>query len=216
MKGFLYTLVTVVFLAVITVLVYNHAEAPIETHPSDAVSTSTQLTTIPVSSDRHFNMELYQTARVEGVTINVSAVTEDSRCPANANCFWAGRVKIAVSVSGGTSTSTREIEIGESVTIENKKITLKEVLPQKILDHKIADDEYVFNFMIEDYKAVIAPTPKPIVMPQPQPSTPGMASTCEYTERYACYKTAKCEVQTSGECGWTQTSELTQCINNAR
>src|SRR3989344_7366167 len=28
-------------------------------------------------------------------------------------------------------------------------------------------------------------------------------STCEYKEEYACYKAAKCERQTSGQCGWT-------------
>ncbi len=41
-------------------------------------------------------------------------------------------------------------------------------------------------------------------------------STCEWTQAYACYKTAKCEQQQSGECGWTQTSELTQCLAAAK
>lgn len=44
----------------------------------------------------------------------------------------------------------------------------------------------------------------------------GMVSTCEYTEAYACYKTAKCEVQASGTCGWTQTPELTSCLDSAQ
>ncbi len=46
--------------------------------------------------------------------------------------------------------------------------------------------------------------------------TPGMVSTCEYREEYACYKTAKCERQVSGQCGWTDSPELTMCIDNAR
>lgn len=37
-------------------------------------------------------------------------------------------------------------------------------------------------------------------------------STCEYSDSYACYKTATCERQTTGQCGWTQTPELKQCI----
>lgn len=45
--------------------------------------------------------------------------------------------------------------------------------------------------------------------------TPGMASTCEYHESYACYRTATCERQASGECGWTQTAELAACIADA-
>lgn len=47
-------------------------------------------------------------------------------------------------------------------------------------------------------------------------STLPLGSTCEWLEEYACYRTAKCERQSSGECGWTPTPELTQCIANAR
>jgi len=45
----------------------------------------------------------------------------------------------------------------------------------------------------------------------------GMAGTCEYRERYACYKNAGniCEVQSTGNCGWTQTDELQVCIAEA-
>lgn len=43
-----------------------------------------------------------------------------------------------------------------------------------------------------------------------------VASTCEYREEYACYRTAKCERQTDGKCGWTQTPALAQCLIQAR
>ena len=43
-----------------------------------------------------------------------------------------------------------------------------------------------------------------------------MVSTCEYREEYACYKTAKCERQASGECGWIQTQELSACLNASK
>lgn len=41
---------------------------------------------------------------------------------------------------------------------------------------------------------------------------PGAMSTCEYREEYACYKSATCGVQANGECGWTETAELTACL----
>ncbi len=41
-------------------------------------------------------------------------------------------------------------------------------------------------------------------------------STCEYREEYACYKSAVCERQADGNCGWTQTKELEQCLNGDR
>ncbi|OHA26750.1 MAG: hypothetical protein A3C06_01225 [Candidatus Taylorbacteria bacterium RIFCSPHIGHO2_02_FULL_46_13] len=39
-------------------------------------------------------------------------------------------------------------------------------------------------------------------------------TTCEYRAEYACYKTAKCERQVSGQCGWTPSVVLTQCLAN--
>lgn len=43
-----------------------------------------------------------------------------------------------------------------------------------------------------------------------------VASTCEWREEYACYQQAQCERQADGQCGWTQTNELMQCLANAR
>ena len=43
---------------------------------------------------------------------------------------------------------------------------------------------------------------------------PDAVSDCEYRPEYSCYKKgARCERQSSGECGWTETSELMQCLN---
>jgi eight-cysteine-cluster-containing protein len=41
-----------------------------------------------------------------------------------------------------------------------------------------------------------------------------IVTTCEYRAEYACYKTATCERQPTGLCGWTQTAELTACLAN--
>jgi hypothetical protein len=40
-------------------------------------------------------------------------------------------------------------------------------------------------------------------------------STCEWRPEYACYRTAICERQADGNCGWTMTPELTQCLEEA-
>ncbi|HLC82763.1 MAG TPA: hypothetical protein VJI69_02965, partial [Bacteroidia bacterium] len=42
-----------------------------------------------------------------------------------------------------------------------------------------------------------------------------VATTCEYKDEYACYKTAVCEKQADGKCGWTMTDELKFCLGNA-
>jgi hypothetical protein len=42
---------------------------------------------------------------------------------------------------------------------------------------------------------------------------PDAVSNCEYNPRYACYKTAECERQVNGQCGWTSTPELSMCLS---
>ena len=39
-------------------------------------------------------------------------------------------------------------------------------------------------------------------------------TTCQYRAEYACYRRARCERQTNGKCGWTQTPELAACLKN--
>lgn len=43
-----------------------------------------------------------------------------------------------------------------------------------------------------------------------------MFTTCEYKWEYACYKSAVCERQASGECAWTESRELSICLQDAR
>jgi hypothetical protein len=40
-------------------------------------------------------------------------------------------------------------------------------------------------------------------------------STCEFRPEYACFQRATCEEQANGECGFTQTEALTECLANA-
>jgi len=41
-----------------------------------------------------------------------------------------------------------------------------------------------------------------------------IVTTCEYRAEYSCYKEASCEPQANGQCGWTPTAELKQCLAN--
>ncbi len=83
--------------------------------------------------------------------------------------------------------------------------------------------------------SVTAPSPRPTSPPptRPTPSkgacapagcsgqlcvdadkAPDTMSTCEFRADYACYRTARCERQVTGNCGWTQTPELKSCLQN--
>jgi hypothetical protein len=41
-----------------------------------------------------------------------------------------------------------------------------------------------------------------------------MMTTCEFKPEYACYRTATCERQANGACGWTETPELASCLKS--
>jgi glucose/arabinose dehydrogenase len=41
-------------------------------------------------------------------------------------------------------------------------------------------------------------------------------STCEFKEEYACYREATCERQGDGECGWTESPQLLECLGAAQ
>jgi hypothetical protein len=43
-----------------------------------------------------------------------------------------------------------------------------------------------------------------------------VVTTCEYRTEYDCYKRAACERQRNGECGFTMTPQLTECLRRAR
>jgi hypothetical protein len=43
----------------------------------------------------------------------------------------------------------------------------------------------------------------------------GVASDCMYRPEYTCYKTATCERQSSGQCGWTETPALQACLTSS-
>ncbi len=42
-----------------------------------------------------------------------------------------------------------------------------------------------------------------------------VVTTCEWHAEYECYRKAICERQDNGECGWTETDELIECLADA-
>ena len=89
---------------------------------------------------------LNEVANLDGLTVRPLAVVEDSRCPINANCVWAGRVRIRAEVSGA---GTREMTLGEPVAVSGGTLTLVDVRPSKRMPEAIAAREYQFTFRFQ-------------------------------------------------------------------
>lgn len=155
------------------------------------------------------------------VYIKPLSIEEDSRCPEDVTCIQAGTVRVNIEVTSKVGQGNSDIHIaklGEVLETHGVKIILSKVEPAPNSTRTISANDYEFTF---DVTKSADPTPEAKCYVGGCSSelcsdTDGMASTCIYREEFACYQTAKCERQSTGQCGWTQTSELNVCLQNAR
>jgi hypothetical protein len=88
-------------------------------------------------------VRLGETARIHGLRVTPLRVIEDSRCPQNARCVWAGRVRISVRVGG----RVRELTLRQSVPVANGAVSLVAVLPERTTrEGTIPPRAYRFGF----------------------------------------------------------------------
>ena len=84
----------------------------------------------------------------------VVEVMEDSRCPEDAFCTWAGRVKLKLEIIDNGTKTFEEIDFsgGNStdVTVGNYLIQLSEVTPDNQIDEVIELEDYTFTFQITE------------------------------------------------------------------
>ena len=71
-------------------------------------------------------------AMLNGVVIRPIAVTEDSRCPINARCVWAGRLILRTGLSAGAWHETRDFLLGTSQQVSAGTLTLIAAEPGKL------------------------------------------------------------------------------------
>ncbi len=66
-----------------------------------------------------------ETVVVQGVSLSFVEVLEDSRCPEDVTCVWAGRARIAVTVKApGRELETKTLIFGEVQGDESDDLTL--------------------------------------------------------------------------------------------
>ena len=88
---------------------------------------------------------LGQIARVEGLTVRPLRVVEDSRCPINARCVWAGRIILHARVEG----ASHDLTLGEPVAIPGGRLTLVAAEPGREAGRETDPAAYRFTFAVE-------------------------------------------------------------------
>lgn len=99
----------------------------------------------PLSDGR--DVALGQRAMVDGPIIQPVKVLEDSRCPMNVRCIWAGRVRLQMLwLRPNGETRSFDVTQGEPAPLADGAITLESVRPDKRTDATIRPEDYRFSF----------------------------------------------------------------------
>jgi len=89
---------------------------------------------------------LGETIRISDLVVTPRAVIEDSRCPRDVTCVWAGRVVLRVDVDQGSRPRTFDLGSDRPIQIGDGLLTLAEVSPGRDSRSGIAPSDYRFRF----------------------------------------------------------------------
>lgn len=155
-----------------------------------------------------------ETAHFNNYSITLVRITEDSRCAKGVTCIQAGTLKAQTISVSGMGTSTQIIELGKTFTTEVEEVTLVSATPYPEKGKMIIQSEYALSFDVSLREIPVAQGPCYVggCSWEVCSGQPNVVSNCIYREEFACYKTAKCERQSNGICGWTDTASLRACI----
>lgn len=74
------------------------------------------------------------------------ALVEDSRCPINARCVWAGRAVLSTRIYGPGFDETVPLVLGEPYATHGTTITLTSAEPGKMAGQTVPMSTYRFTF----------------------------------------------------------------------
>ncbi len=100
----------------------------------------------PASTDGIARAGLHQKVYVGGPYVTPLAVLEDSRCPMNARCIWAGRTRLTVKITLGARSETREIASDKPIQVADGTLSLVEVQPDLMAGEQAKPKAYRFGF----------------------------------------------------------------------
>jgi hypothetical protein len=102
----------------------------------------------PPVTDGRIHAGIGQTAELGGIAVTPIAVLEDSRCPRDVQCPWAGRVRINARTTDRSASRTQELALGEPVPVAGGKLELVEVEPEARAQTPIPAGDYRFGFRL--------------------------------------------------------------------
>lgn len=88
---------------------------------------------------------LGEATQAGSVTVTPVEIVEDSRCPAGAQCVWAGRLVIRTRIEADHSRFVN-VTLGEEVRVDDGLLELDRAEPAAAEGVEIADEDYRFHY----------------------------------------------------------------------
>lgn len=86
----------------------------------------------------------------QGLAVEFVRVVEDSRCPIDATCVWAGEVKVQLSTRIDAAEAKQlETTAGTPAAVGDFRVTVVRVQPEKSTTREIAPEEYRVTLKVE-------------------------------------------------------------------
>lgn len=86
----------------------------------------------------------------QGLHVEFVRVVEDSRCPSDAVCVWAGEVKVQLSTRINTAEAVQhEITAGQHASVGEYRLVVVRVQPERISTRRIAPEEYRVTLKVD-------------------------------------------------------------------
>ena len=114
-----------------------------------AVFATAACATMPAASDSGW-AALGEATRAGSVVVQPLRVTEDSRCPMNARCIWAGRVAVEAKLVQNGHTRNVTLHSDAPLAVDGGVLAIDEISPSSFMtnDHPEAGD-YRFHFAFQ-------------------------------------------------------------------
>ncbi|MCC7306376.1 MAG: hypothetical protein IT173_02325 [Acidobacteria bacterium] len=95
-----------------------------------------------------------KTTKTGGVTVKFLELIEDSRCPVDVNCVWAGVARIKVALTRGGKTSEAELNTMDkkSADFQGYTVTLTDLQPRQSRTSKYAPSAYTATLTVSKSK----------------------------------------------------------------
>ena len=87
-----------------------------------------------------------QSTRVGALVVTPQAVVEDSRCPINARCVWAGRLILKTRIDGAGWRETVDLTLGQPYATHGAGLALVSAEPGKMAGASPSPPASLFGF----------------------------------------------------------------------